>query len=257
MDDTRVSQPSDGISADPVPFAFLVPLDGSSVAERALPVARVVSTGFGASLRAANVPAVPDDPTKDEIGDFLADVATGTQASVICLSWRAHTEHNPCGLPDLADRVLQRLNGPALIVGPHCSSGSFDVGGPVVVCHDGTAASSAILAPASTWATALDVPIYLIHVTDPRDVTSDRDPRANIAGALDQLGPSARVEVVRSSLPAGAIRDLAHEIDASIVAMSTHGKTSLERTSLGSVTAWVVREAFCPVLVTRPAGIVT
>jgi nucleotide-binding universal stress UspA family protein len=153
--------------------------------------------------------------------------------------------------------VLPHLDGPALVVGPHCSSGSFELGGPIVVCHDGSAAAGQILAPAITWATALDVPIHLIHVTDPFDATGGRDARANVTDALDQIGPLVQVEWVRSSLPAGAIRSLAREVDASIVAMSTHGQTGLERTLLGSVTAWVVREAFCPVLVRRPVGMLT
>ena len=254
---TRIERPLAEFSPEPVPTTFLVPLDGSSVAELALPVARVVSTGFGASLQVENVPAEPDDPTKDDIGEFLATASTGQNDTVVCLACRGHVEQPPFGHRDLADRVLPRLDGPALVVGPHCSSGSFDLGGPILVCHDGSAAAGQILAPAVTWATALDVPIHLIHVTDSFDVTADGDARAGVADALDRLGSSVQVEWVRSSLPAGAIRSLAREVDASIVAMSTHGRPCTARTILGSTTAWVVREAFCPVLVRRPVGMLT
>ena len=254
---TRIERPMAEFSPEPVPTTFFVPLDGSSVAELALPVARVVSTGFGASLRVENVPAEPDDPTKDGIGEFLATASTDQNDTVVCLACRGQVEQPPFGHRDLADRVLPRLDGPALVVGPHCSSGSFDLGGPIVVCHDGSAAAGQILAPAVTWATALDVPIHLIHVTDSSDVTAGSDARADVADALDRLGSSVQVEWARSSLPAAAIRNLAREVDASIVAMSTHGHASPARTLLGSTTAWVVREAFCPVLVRRPVGMLT
>jgi nucleotide-binding universal stress UspA family protein len=257
MDVTRIGQPLAEFSSEPVPTTFFVPLDGSSIAELALPVARVVSTRFGASLRVENVPAEPDDLTKDDIGEFLTTATTRGNDTVICLAGRGHAEPPPFGHRDLADRVLQRLDGLALVVGPHCSSESFDLEGPILVCHDGSEAAGQVLAPAVTWATALDVPIHLIHVTDPFDVTRGRDALANVADALDRLGPSVRAEWVRSSLPAGAIRGLAREVDASIVAMSTHGRAGLDRTLLGSVAAWVVREAFCPVLVRRPVGTLT
>jgi nucleotide-binding universal stress UspA family protein len=253
----RIERPPTEFSSEPAPAIFLVPLDGSSVAELVLPVARVVSTGFGASLRVKNVPAEPDDPAKDDIGEFLATASTGRNDAVVCLACRGHVEQPPFGHRDLADRVLQRLGIPALVVGPHCSSGSFDLGGPVVVCHDGSASASQILALAVTWAAALDVPIHLLHVIESFDVTPGREARANVADALDRLGSSVQVEWVRSSLPAGAIRSIAREVDASIVAMSTHGQTCPERALLGRTTAWVVREAFCPVLVRRPVGIPT
>ena len=200
---TRIERPMAEFSPEPVPTTFFVPLDGSSVAELALPVARVVSTGFGASLRVENVPAEPDDPTKDGIGEFLATASTDQNDTVVCLACRGQVEQPPFGHRDLADRVLPRLDGPALVVGPHCSSGSFDLGGPIVVCHDGSAAAGQILAPAVTWATALDVPIHLIHVTDSSDVTAGSDARADVADALDRLGSSVQVEWARQ-LAAGS-----------------------------------------------------
>jgi nucleotide-binding universal stress UspA family protein len=54
------------------------------------------------------------------------------------------------------------------------------------------------------------------------------------------------------SFPAGSIRDLAHELDASMIAMSTHGHTGATSSEMGSVTAWVARESTCPVLTIRP-----
>jgi hypothetical protein len=96
---TRIERPMAEFSPEPVPTTFFVPLDGSSVAELALPVARVVSTGFGASLRVENVPAEPDDPTKDGIGEFLATASTDQNDTVVCLACRGLVEQPPVRPP--------------------------------------------------------------------------------------------------------------------------------------------------------------
>jgi nucleotide-binding universal stress UspA family protein len=237
------------------PREFLVPLDGSPVAERALPVARMIATRFDAKVTVLNAPADTDDPAQDRITPFLQHLPDGSLDTVLCAASRGHREHSPCGHRDLGDRLLEHLVDPALVVGPHCSSGSFDLEGPVLVCHDGSSAADEIVAPAMDWAGALGAPLSLVHVTHPLDVESARDPRANVTRALELLGPSARFEWIRSSFPAGAIRELAREVDASVVAVSTHGRSGLARMRLGSVAAWVVRESFCPVLVARPSGL--
>ncbi len=76
------------------------------------------------------------------------------------------------------------------------------------------------------------------------------------AAAMDAtravLGPDVRSHVLRSYRPADAIHDVAEEVGASLVVMSTHGRTGLARVALGSVTTAVVRTSLCPVLVNRP-----
>jgi nucleotide-binding universal stress UspA family protein len=256
MTTTPIDEPEHDPTRGSGSRTLLVPLDGSAVAETALPIARVLGNRSGADVRVFDVPPAPDDPDQEPIGEFLSAVGTDP-GTVLCLGARGHLAHSPCGSRDLADRILERLDAPAFVVGPHCSSGSFAFRGPMLVCHDGSAAADSILAPASSWAAALDVPIHLVHVTHPLDVESARDPSANVGEALEQLGSSTRLEWMRSSFPPGAIRELAREVDASVIAMSTHGRTGLARIVLGSVTAWVQREAFCPLLVRRPSGLLT
>jgi nucleotide-binding universal stress UspA family protein len=109
-----------------------------------------------------------------------------------------------------------------------------------------------VLAPASVWAHALGLPIVLVHVFHPLDVATATTPPEAIDAAHTLLGPDTRVEIVRSSYPAGAIRNLVEEVGASVVALSTHGRTGLARMTLGSVAMTVVRQSPCPALVTRP-----
>jgi nucleotide-binding universal stress UspA family protein len=71
--------------------------------------------------------------------------------------------------------------------------------------------------------------------------------------AADQLGAGTRMEVVAGSFPAGTIRDLAHELDASAIAVSTHGSTAAAEVAMGRVASWVARESASPVLAVRPS----
>jgi nucleotide-binding universal stress UspA family protein len=124
--------------------------------------------------------------------------------------------------------------------------------GPVLFCHDGSDAASAALVPARAWAAALDVPIELVEVFHPLDLTIAEAPDAVVNAALAVLGPDVRSHIVRSYRPADAIHDVAEEVGASLVVMSTHGRTGLARVALGTVAMAVVRTSLCPVLVTRP-----
>ena len=86
----------------------------------------------------------------------------------------------------------------------------------------------------------------------PLDVTIADPSAAAIDATRAVLGPDVRSHVLRSYRPADAIHDVAEEVGASLVVMSTHGRTGLARVALGSVATAVVRTSLCPVLVNRP-----
>ena len=58
--------------------------------------------------------------------------------------------------------------------------------------------------------------------------------------------------LVRNGSPAEEIVKAAKEMDADIIVMSTHGRTGVRRTVIGSVAEKVVRHALCPVLTVKP-----
>ena len=121
-----------------------------------------------------------------------------------------------------------------------------------MVAHDGSAAADAVLPAARGWAHTCGLPVVLVYAYHPLDVPSAEHPLDAVRPALEFLGRSTTVEVVASSFPAGAIRNLAHELDASLVALGTHGRTGAASVVMGSVANWVTRESPCPVLVARP-----
>jgi nucleotide-binding universal stress UspA family protein len=184
---------------------------------------------------------------------IVAEVQART-GSVVCMGTHARGPIGSGALGNVAQQVLRRVGGPVLLLGRHCDA-DLPVNGPVVVAHDCSPAADAVLLSARAWAHACDAPLVLLHVYHPLDVATPAHPDAAIEDACRRLGPGARLEVVPSSFPAGALRDFAHEVDASMIALATHGHTGAGALAMGRVASWVTRESPCPVLVVRPTGL--
>ena len=73
---------------------------------------------------------------------------------------------------------------------------------------------------------------------------------ASWRGKLESEGARVRTHMA-AGRPADAILQAARELDASIIAMSTHGRSGLQRWMMGSVTEDVLRRSDIPVLVAR------
>jgi nucleotide-binding universal stress UspA family protein len=278
---TRVT--SDSGPADvgaSVPTSFVVPVDGSDFASRAVTVARRYATTFGGDVVVVTTPHTIDRSTWKEVPAWLAAltsepsevpvssvVACTTKpaeaivaevearpGSAVCMGTHARGPIGSGALGNVAQQVLRRVDGPVLLLGRHCEV-DRPARGPIVVAHDGSPAADAILAPVRAWAHACNVPLVLVHAYHPLDVATPVHPDAALEDACRRLGPGARLEVVPSSFAAGAIREYAHEVDASLIALATHGHTGAGALAMGRVASWVTRESPCPVLVVRPTGL--
>jgi nucleotide-binding universal stress UspA family protein len=107
--------------------------------------------------------------------------------------------------------------------------------------------------------------ITLVHVVSPADhlldfswpVPLEEQRLARLEERLDQIRedmiPAELVvnTMVRQSRPFDAILEVADEIGADLIVLTTHGRTGLDRALLGSTAEIVVRRAPCPVLVIR------
>jgi universal stress protein A len=69
----------------------------------------------------------------------------------------------------------------------------------------------------------------------------------------EQLGGFRHQVHVRSGDIVRNISDAAHELNADLIIMPTHGRRGLPRLFLGSVAERVIRDASCPVLTVRPS----
>jgi len=91
--------------------------------------------------------------------------------------------------------------------------------------------------------------ITLLHVEGDED-------RGSASGAFQGaekhgLDPQRCRAIVRRGRPAEVIQAVAAEVGATLIAMSTHGRTGFNRLVLGSVAEEVVRASSTPVLLTR------
>ena len=253
------------------PATIIVPIDGAEMAPRALDIARQWAMRFDAEFvvitvdgehDAADLPGLGDDTgeprtvwrsvhSRSGLAGAVVDIASQVTASVVCVGTRAHSPLVDALPDDIAHEVLRSVEVPVLLVGPHCRTEPLD--GPVVVAHDGLPGGNSVNNAARLWATALDVPSIVLHIRQPLgEQGSDVMPMLRAAEA--QLG-GAPLELVKSSFPAGAIREYVHEVDAALLALSTRGSTGTLSASTGRTATWVVRESPCPVLVAHPSAV--
>lgn len=125
--------------------------------------------------------------------------------------------------------------------------------------------STAALLLASALAKESNATLYILHIarvpTEDMDVPLpfDADPRwkkearAKLAVIVhDTLKDEVQYVIdVRTGVPDIDIVRAAHELAVDLMVIATHGRTGFKHFVLGSVAESVIREAPCPVLVTR------
>ena len=261
------------------PKTVVVPLDGSDVASRALPVGVELANRFDADVllvtttqtrRADRMvrPAWLDDAAASVTGlrvetRFVDDhpaetvicaVADDAPDATICMATHGRGTVGTAILGSVAQDVVRATTRPVVLVGPHAEDWA-GLDQPMLVCHDGSESASAIVPVAAEWAKTLGCPVVVVHVFHPLDVESAKAPTAAIDPTVEALRrdlDDVDVRIYRDSYPVGVILELARTLPASLVALSTHGRTGLARVTLGSVAASLVHSAPSPVLLTRP-----
>jgi nucleotide-binding universal stress UspA family protein len=255
-----------------MPKTLLVPLDGTPCSERALPVAEqladrfdadtvVITADLGGDGAAPGVAVPPPGRNRHvevvrslTVADAVRAVAADSNDPALCMATHARTMVGHALFGSVAEDVVRGLELPAVLVGP-ASATTIRESGPLLVCHDGSVASDAIVPVARDWAHALRTNIVLAHVFHPRDVATAVDPEAVVGEAAARLAVDVDVDVrvVRGYSPAGTIVALVEDLEPVLVALTTHGRTGMARVALGSVAMAVVRRSLRPALVVRPA----
>ena len=124
------------------------------------------------------------------------------------------------------------------------------------------------IAVASDFALSNDGVILLLHVVPfnrlhggvPSTAETHREEleasRTKLAEIAHRYAGRARNGLsIRLGDPADGIIKAALDFDADVIVMATHGRKGLSHLLIGSVTEGVLRNAVCPVLVIRPAGL--
>ena len=258
-----------------VPKTLVVPLDGSEFAERALPIAETLAERIGAGLLL--VSAREHGP--DEPGRYLAEQATrltrapvaifdttetgavpaivaavdGGAERVVCMTTHGRGRLRWAALGGVAEEVIRNARCPMILVGRSCRTDFLERSSHLLVCADGGPESDELASAAREWSQLLGLDLRVAVVVHPLDVETAEHPEALLDPLALQFGEDTRpaTRIVPSQYPVGALADLADDLPAALVAMSSHRRAGLARFALGSVTMGVVHLAPCPLLVTH------
>jgi len=168
-----------------------------------------------------------------------------------------------------AVQSIERLGGVTKKEPMTMSTEKANQGSIVLVAIDFSSSSPEVLRTAASVAQSGHGELHLVHVVrhPPSESTiamsADRelDSASNTDAVHTQLqrmgekiaGTVSRVVLhVRVGKADVEIAQLAHELDADLLVVGTHGRTGMERLILGSVAQSLVRHAPCTVLTCRP-----
>lgn len=229
-----------------------------------------VMTSLGVTktnLEAAGVAAqaVMHEPDHPETDMTEADHTCGTPAqhivaeskkvpdTLIVMSTHGRAGLGRWAMGSVTDKVLHSVKTPMLIIRTEENDAFLDGSmGHIIVPLDGSALAETILPHAVALAKGLNAKLCLVRVTPGHTL---RDGARNDLKWLADMAREEGVADVESKVlygtPAEAIVDLTHEYPDSLVAMTTHGRSGMNRWLMGSVADRVVREAAGPVLVLR------
>lgn len=267
---------------------FVVPLDGSELAERALRpacafAARVegstvllVTCASGRSGASAaylddraslfrDVTNVDTQVISDKPAAGLLEAAAAPDA-FICMATHGRGGLRETVLGSIATELMANVSGPLMLVGPGFRGAPLPGEiGRMVVCADGSGHADAIARHAARWAHQLDLGAWIVKVAQPNEQVPIRDePIRDLEGeaAIKQMeriseglahhGRDPEMQMLHGADPGLSVATFATNLPASLIALTTHGRSGLSKLAMGSVAATVVRNATCPVLAVRP-----
>jgi nucleotide-binding universal stress UspA family protein len=261
---------------------LIVPIDGSAHSWTALPIATRMAAEVGGKVevvtvvdRLADVALARDeidrglesyrdtlaDPivtvlAKDDVALALAEHLESINGSMIVISSHGHGR-SAAVLGSTVDQLLRTMFGPIVVIGPHVGDDAGSVAGKYVIPLDSSHAAESAAHIGLAWSVEFSAEPWIVEVADPS---------VSVAGDTVEWGYPARIareltvasgreveyEVLHGSRPSRSIVEFADQQQASLIFMSTHGRTGIDRLRLGSVAAEVIRHANCPVVLNRP-----
>jgi nucleotide-binding universal stress UspA family protein len=268
-----------------MPQPILVPLDGSDLAEQALPYAEALARSK-CELILLEVGDDPNDEFRllgrhgdscarletvvgDPAGQIL-EVAEELGAGTIVMTTHGRGAIGRWALGSVADAVSRRSSIPVMLIRPDEENPQV-IAPPIkrlVVPLEGSDRAEQALPTAAALAEQLQVPVHLITVVGSTNGVSLRiataavdavllqecldesraEAEALLAGYADRLrseGITCSWEVLHGS-PYFSIADAVHEGD--VIVMASHGREGVARWLVGSVAEKLVREGPVPVI---------
>ena len=276
----------------PAPFAaqpvevghVVVPLDGSPLAERALPVATWIAAEVAGDMHLVEV--VPRDGGEesegavryldsvarshraaawdvvehDDVGAALADVLAGAPGRLACLVTHGRGRSVPLG--SVAVFLLEHSRRPLVLVGPAARVVTAS-DAPIVVAVDGSERDDVLVPVALGWAARLRRPLQIVTVAEPappayRTADSSRrargpaEPERYVGSLAARAGDAGVAVTARAIYDPVSVRDgLVPFLNrtAALVVLGSRQRPGLGRMVLGSQALRIVHDSAVPALV--------
>ncbi|MCG5501124.1 universal stress protein [Ectothiorhodospira lacustris] len=263
--------------------AVTIPLDSSVRSQAALRPGLSLAGQLGLRVRLASVVSRDQDAGERKallqsilaargLNDGLVEVITHASVtdgvmeligrdpdSPVVMSTHARGLVGEAVAGSVASHMVRHTHRPLLFTGPEFAE---DWTGPIrtlLVCLDGSPLSEAMLPEAVSFARAIGADIRLIQVLKPSfggGGGADSGEWVYLRRVADHVpdlyGMSVNWDVLHGKDVAQAVVDYSALIKGAVIAMTTHGRTGLQRALMGSFAREVVRAARSPVLVMRP-----
>ena len=122
----------------------------------------------------------------------------------------------------------------------------------IIIPLDGSQLSEQVIPHATALAHSLGVPVTPVRVSNsPNDDSENIEYLNNVAKGIRDSGLESSDGDILHGNPATAIIQMTETIPNSLVAMTTRGRSGIQRWVMGSVTDRVVRHSSSPALVIR------
>jgi nucleotide-binding universal stress UspA family protein len=209
------------------------------------------------------------------IANNILRYADESGASIIAMTSKGTSIKSPWELGNISAKVLRASNLPVLLVRRKTAEKVVydkNLIRKILLPLDGSKLGEAAIPYAETLAAALKAKIVLIKIIEPLDKTRIYDSsvaeavtdniesvRKNALEYFDKLAEEIKtrnvIEVTEEVLigyPARQILDYALQNEVDLIAMSTHGRSGIDRWVFGSVTDKILHSGDTSVLVVRP-----
>ena len=296
----------------------VVALDGSPVAEVALPYARALARGGSlpvdllsvidldevarhiATERGLFLDTLDDYATRrrteylnalaqsfadaavscrvahGEAADLILAHAAADKRALVCLATHGRSGLQRWLLGSVAEKVLRATDNPLLLVRASGTAASIGVKpiATIIVPLDGSSVAEQVLPAVAELANSLDSEVILFraynvpygsfyegggsYAVDLQRLTAVIETDVQLyleerRAMLAKAGPAKVSYASQEGLAADAIIHFARNQPDGLIAMCSHGRSGVQRWTLGSITETVVRHADNPVLVVRAA----
>ncbi len=201
--------------------------------------------------------AVSTSAHEGDAASLIVNEAAKDPNTLIAMSTHGRSGITRWVMGSVTDKVLRATTNPLLIVRARPQEGSEQSSASVhidnlVVPVDGSPRAEEVLPHLVALSKSIGGMVSLVRVVPSRDGESEANTYVSeVAARLRQEGVSLVEDQVRQGEPAGELLDMLQSSPHTLVAMTTRGRSGLERWVLGSVTDRVVRHSGTPVLVIR------